>query len=78
MTRSNRPEVRNPTLRLPAMAKLQALPPEVRALVREALLELRVESRAAGEQLWRKNKPPMAAYWRAVSTWAGHFARGLR
>lgn len=70
--------VRNPVLGLPAVAQLQALPDDVRATLRAALLELRADADAKAEHAWKKRKGPMAAYWRATSTYAGHFARALR
>jgi hypothetical protein len=76
--RSSTPDVRNPVLKLPAVERLQALPPDVRADLRSALIELRGDANAKAEQAWRKRKGPMAAYWRATATYAGHFARALR
>lgn len=75
--RSNRPEIRNPVLRLPAMTKLRALDPSTRAVFRDLLLDLRTDARAHAEKSWRQRKPPMAAYWAAVAVYAGHIARAL-
>ncbi len=68
----------NPLLRLPAFKALLALSPEVRAALRTVLRELALEAREKAERSWRRHKGPMAAYWRAVSVYAGHIARGLR
>ncbi|MBZ9821904.1 hypothetical protein [Mesorhizobium sp. CA4] len=76
--RSNRAEVRNPVLALPAAAKLQALPPEVRQVVAEVLRDLSVDARARAQVSWRKNKGPMAAYWKAVGAYATHLYRAVR
>lgn len=78
VARSNRPETRNPLLRLPSSAKLAALPPEAREALREVLLELRIDAQANAEYSWRRHKAPIAAYWKALSTYCGHFARLLR
>lgn len=67
----------NPLLRLPAAQKLLQLPPEQRRALAAVLRELREESNAEAELSWRRRKGPMAAYWRAVSTYSGHFAHAL-
>ncbi|MFB9062232.1 MULTISPECIES: hypothetical protein [Sphingobium] len=75
--RSSRAEVRNPVLRLPAIANLQALDPAIRQIIRTILLELRADARALAEKSWRQRKAPMASYWAAVSVYSGHFARAI-
>lgn len=67
----------NPLLRLPAAQKLLELPPEQRRAIAAVLRELREESNAEAELSWRRRKGPMAAYWRAVSTYSRHFAHAL-
>jgi hypothetical protein len=67
--------VQNPLLRLPAAAAIQALPPEAKAALRELLYDLRVDAARQADKAWAKHKGPMAAYWRAVSVYAGHIAR---
>ena len=69
---------RNPVLELPAAARLRSLPAASRAELRAVLKDLARESRVKAETSWRRHKGPMAAYWRAVSTYAGHLARALR
>lgn len=69
---------RNPLASLPAFRALQQLAPESKALLRGLLYDLRRDAAARAEHSWRRHKGPMAAYWRAVSVYAGHTARGLR
>lgn len=73
--RSNRREVRNPVLALPAVQRLLALDPDTRALVADILGDLVTDARARAQESWRKNKGPMAAYWKAVGAYAHHFKR---
>ena len=72
------PEVRNPVLALPGTARLLELDPHTRSLLRAVLLDLAADARARAEDSWRRHKAPMAAYWKAVSVYAGHLARVLR
>ncbi len=76
--RSNRAEVRNPLLALPATKRLAALPPETREIVCDLLEEIRIDAFARADNAWRKSKPPLAAYWRAVSTYSGHVRKAIR
>lgn len=79
--RSNRPDVRNPLLALPAARRLAELledHPEIQAATRELLVELAADSRARAELSWRKHKAPMAAYWKAVAVYAKHTSRLFR
>ena len=76
--RSNRREVRNPVLRLPASRRLAELPPEARDALRDILSDLAVDARARAQESWLKNKGPMAAYWKAVGAYAGHIARAIK
>lgn len=77
MTRSTRADVRNPVLALPAASRLQQLDPDARGALRAVLLDLRNDARARANECWRRHKAPMAAYWKAVSVYAGHIARTL-
>lgn len=70
--------VRNPVLALPAVERLRDLDPECRSALRAVLLDIAVAANANAEVSWRKRKGPMAAYWRAVSTYAKHIARATR
>lgn len=78
MTRRSLAQVRNPVLALPAVAQLQALPASAKGALERVLLDLRVDAALRAESAWRRRKAPMAAYWRAVSVYAGHVARALR
>lgn len=75
MTRSNQAIVRNPLLGLPSALKIQALPRPAREAMRALLMDLKRDSAARAEKCWRTHKAPMAAYWKAVSVYAGHTAR---
>lgn len=76
--RSNRREVRNPVLALPAIRRLQELPPDAREAVRDLLADLVIDARGRAQASWVKNKGPMAAYWKAVGAYAHHIKRALR
>lgn len=67
----------NPLLRLPAAQRLLKLPAEQRREIALVLRDLRNQANQEAEQSWRRRKGPMAAYWRAVSTYARHFAHAL-
>lgn len=67
----------NPLMQLPAAKKLMALPPEQRAPMEALLRELRADADREAENAWKRRKGPMAAYWRAVSTYARHIAHML-
>lgn len=75
--RSNRAEIRNPILALPAIARLRALDPEARLALQELLLDLQQDARIRAEASWRSRKPPVAAYWAACGVYAGHIARAI-
>jgi len=72
------PNIRNPLLQLDAVRQLQSLPPESKSALQALLLDLRRDAQARATQSWKKNKAPMAAYWKAVAVYAGHAARLLR
>lgn len=76
--RSTRADVRNPVLALPAAAELRALPPEVRARLAELFGDLAADARQRAQASWRKNKGPMAVYWKAVGAYATHIRRAVR
>lgn len=69
---------RSPVRGLPGMAQLRALSPEARTALRAILMSIRADAAARAQASWRKHKAPMAAYWKAVSVYAGHIARTLR
>lgn len=74
MQRSNRPDVRNPLLQLPAAAQIRALPLEARQALEQLLREISADSRERATECWRKHKAPMAAYWKANAVYARHMA----
>ncbi|RYE43630.1 MAG: hypothetical protein EOP24_27785 [Hyphomicrobiales bacterium] len=78
MSRSERREVRNPVLALPAAKRLMELPSDTRAVVADILADLSADARSRAEKSWRTNKGPMAVYWKAVGVYAGHLKRAMR
>lgn len=68
----------NPLLRLPAGRALLDLPAEDRQRIEAVMRDLRDQANAEAETAWRRRKGPMAAYWRAVATYARHVAHCLR
>lgn len=67
----------NPLLRLPAARDLLNLSPAQRRAMALLLRQLRDQANTEAEQAWQRRKGPMAAYWRAVSTYARHTAHAL-
>lgn len=67
----------NPLLRLPAGQALQQLPKADRERIEAVMRDLRDQANTEAETAWRRRKAPMAAYWRAVSTYARHVAHSL-
>jgi hypothetical protein len=79
VSRSSRPDVRNPILRCPeAIAALAECPPEARAALSRALSALSREWLATANKCWKTHKPPMATYWKANAANARHIALALR
>ena len=68
----------NPLLKLPASKVLRELPPGQREALAQLMTDLRHQANEEAETCWRRRKAPMAAYWRAVSTYARHIAHCLR
>lgn len=75
--RSDRPEVRNPLVLLPAAQRMNDLPEASRAALRALLLDLRDDARARAKKAWFTHKAPLAVYWKVVSVYAYHLARLL-
>lgn len=75
--RSTRREVRNPVLALPSAKAILALPEDQRRPLGILLRELAADADERASEAWRKRKGIMAAYWRAVSTYAKHLARSI-
>lgn len=76
--RGLRPEIRNPVLALPAAQDIANLPMEARRALCRLLVDLRRDARERAKHAWRRNKAPMAAYWKAVAVYAGHIERVAR
>jgi hypothetical protein len=57
---------------------VQELPPDARQALRDVLLDLRRESAEKAQREWKRNKGMTAAYWKAVSIYAGHIAKLCR
>ena len=68
----------NPLLELPAGRELQALPVAERQRLARVLRELRTQANDEAEKAWARRKGPMAAYWRAVATYARHTAHAFK
>jgi hypothetical protein len=67
----------NPLMKLKAAKALMNLPAHQRAPLEALLRELRDQANEEAEKAWKKRKGPMAAYWRAVATYARHIAHLL-
>jgi hypothetical protein len=84
--RSLRPEIRNPLLRLPEFKRLRDLlhgtepiaPTVFAEEFDKALNALRRTCAETAQHTWRKNKAPMAAYWKVAGVYVRHIARALR
>lgn len=67
----------NPLLKLPAGKALMALPLADRRRIEAVMRQLRAQADAEADTAWKRRKGPMAAYWRAVATYARHTAHAL-
>lgn len=67
----------NPLLKLPAGKALLNLPEADRKRIEAVMRELREEANREADTAWLRRKGPMAAYWRAVATYARHTAHAL-
>ena len=75
--RSARRETRIPILVLPAIAALQAMPPETRDALAGVLVDLATDCGGGADYAWRRHKTHMAAHWKAVAVYARHTARAI-
>ena len=64
----------NPLLKLPAGKDLLKLTSTERKRIEHLMRDLRVQANEEAEKAWKRRKGPMAAYWRAVATYARHIA----
>lgn len=78
IARSSRIDVRNPVMGLPSAALLADLDEPARAALIAILKDIHRDSRVRADKCWATHKAPMAAYWKAVSVYAGHIARAVR
>lgn len=76
--RSSRSDVRNPVLKLPGVASLRSMDAATRDALATVLKDIHLDARERADKCWRTHKAPMAAYWKAVSVYAGHIARAIR
>lgn len=67
----------NPLLRLPAGKALLDLPAPDRKRIEAVMRDLRDQANKEADIAWKRRKGPMAAYWRAVATYARHLAHAL-
>jgi hypothetical protein len=67
--------VRDPLVLLPAASRISMLPVDSQIVLRELLGEIALDARQRAEKCWKTHKAPMAAYWKAVSVYAGHARR---
>jgi hypothetical protein len=72
--RASLPKPRNPVLGLKSFRKFATLHPAALDALADLLEEIHSEAALKAEHCWRTRKAPMAAYWRAVSVYAGHIS----
>jgi hypothetical protein len=75
--RSLRTDIRNPLLRLSCAKQFALLEPSSQKILRTLLSQLAADAKNKAQKSWSANKAPMAAYWKAVSVYAGHAKRLL-
>lgn len=67
----------NPLLKLAAGRAMLALPNDDRQRLAGVMRDLRRQADIEAQKAWDRRKGPMAAYWRAVATYARHVAHIL-
>lgn len=65
-------------LGLPSTQRLLTLPSEQRSIIADILLEMTGDARARAQESWRKNKGPMAVYWKTLGVYTNHLRRIVR
>jgi hypothetical protein len=66
-------------LRLPSVkAAIAEMTSDDRERWRRILLAIRDDARILADKCWKTHKPPMAAYWKALSVVTNHLARILK
>lgn len=79
VARSSRADVRNPILGLPAACEAIArLDPDQAEALAAVLHAVARDATTRANELWRKHKAPMAAYWKAKAVDCRHIARAIR
>lgn len=77
MTRSSRPDVRNPLLALPSVQGMATLDRAALVAFVGVLKEIERDCREKADKCWRTHKAPMAAYWKANAVYARHLRVAL-
>lgn len=70
--------MRNSVLALPAAQRLSLLDDDARALLVAIFADLAADARVRAQESWRRNKGPMALYWKCVGAYAEHIRRAVR
>lgn len=78
MIRSNRPDVRNPMLALPGLARFADFEPAVVEALAVLMTEYETVCRQNAETCWRRHKAPMASYWKIWAVNLRHARVALR
>lgn len=68
--------IRNPLIDLPGVREaLASLSPESRAALHALFVAVRNACRIKAQESWKKNKAPMACYWKVCGVYCHHFSR---
>jgi hypothetical protein len=78
VTRSLRPDVRNPLLKLPAAQAILDGAQPWRATLRRLLLELSIQATAERDRCLRTSKFALVPYWHGLRVYSWHLARLLK
>lgn len=78
LSRSSRPEVRNPLLALPSATRALDMPDEARTWLIAFLYDIRKDAQVKAVKAWESYKAPTAMYWRIIAVYSGHIAKVLR
>jgi hypothetical protein len=58
--------------------RFEALSPESKQALKEALNDLRADALNRANHSWKKHKAPMALYWKVVGVYSGHLAKSIK
>lgn len=78
MSRSLRPDVRNPLTELAGFQVIKHLDPATRIYLKAGLDDLRRDAKTRADKAWSTGKAPMALYWKCLAVYAGHISRLIR